>query len=347
MAITLLETKDHSHTLYVPELDETYHSRNGAIEEAMYVYIGKGLEEWLGGELVVGPQSADHGGELIGPQSTVHSLDHSSQITDHGGELIGPQSTVHSLDHGSQITDHGGVLVGPQSTVHGLDNSLDHGSQITDHGGELVGPQSTVHGLDHGGEIGIEQETMNGKLKTVNRKPKTVNLLEIGFGTGLNAWLTALECDKLNAHCYYHSLETFPLGSELISQLNYTSGHSDAHTKMFGLLHKAQWDTSVKITNRFTLHKAQVSLQDFIPQTGFDVIYFDAFAPEKQPELWTEALFRKLYDALNPGGIIVTYSSKGDIKRMWKEIGFEVERLKGPPFKRHMLRGRKEMRNAK
>jgi tRNA U34 5-methylaminomethyl-2-thiouridine-forming methyltransferase MnmC len=320
MAITLLETKDHSHTLYVPELDETYHSRNGAIEEAMYVYIGKGLEEWLDGELLVGPQSTDHGGELVGPQSAVHSLDHSSQITDHGGELIGSQSTVHSLDHGSQITDHGG---------------------------ELVGPQSTVHGLDHGGEIGIEQETMNGKLKTVNREPKTVNLLEIGFGTGLNAWLTALECDKLNAHCYYHSLETFPLGAELISQLNYTSGHNDADTKMFGLLHEAQWDTPVKITNRFTLHKAQVSLQDFSPQTGFDVIYFDAFAPEKQPELWTEALFRKLYDALNPGGIIVTYSSKGDIKRMWKEIGFEVERLKGPPFKRHMLRGRKEVRNAK
>ncbi len=269
MSISIQLTKDHSHTLYVPELDETYHSRNGAIEEAMYVYIGRGLLDF------------------------VAEGDHESRIIDHRKQQTFGKSAEESIVHS---------------------------------------PQTTVSGEPENREL----KTTNGKRQTVN-----VKLLEIGFGTGLNAWLTALACAKNNLKCVYHSLETYPLPTDITEQLNYSANATDAEKELFKQLHTAEWNKPVSITTNFELTKHHVSLQAFVPSEMFDIIYFDAFAPEKQPELWSEDGFQKLYDCLNLNGIIVTYSSKGDVKRLWKKIGFEVERLPGPPLKRHMLRGRK------
>jgi tRNA U34 5-methylaminomethyl-2-thiouridine-forming methyltransferase MnmC len=229
MSLEVLLTKDSSHTLYVPELDETYHSRNGAVEEAMYVYIGKGLLDFIN-----------------------HS------------------------------------------------------------------------------------KTENNSSQT-----KEISILEIGFGTGLNAWLTAMATETREIHCLYHSMETTPLSVELITQLNYTATANDENKSLYLKLHEAEWNQTEIITSSFSLTKYHCSLQNYKPQQQFDIIYFDAFAPEKQPELWTRELFQKLYDCLKPNGTIVTYSSKGDVKRLWREIGFVVERLPGPPMKRHMLRGKK------
>jgi tRNA U34 5-methylaminomethyl-2-thiouridine-forming methyltransferase MnmC len=254
MSVILQLTKDNSHTLYVPELDETYHSRNGAIEEAMYVYIGRGLLDFV-------------------------SWDEESAVGS-------PRSAV-------------------RSNAENISSDIYH-------------------------------PTSNFKQQTSNLK-----LLEVGFGTGLNAWLTALECEKNNIQCAYHSLETFPLPTDITQQLNYSALSTDPEQQLFNFLHEAEWNGSVTISPYFELTKHQISLQDFTPSGTFDIIYFDAFAPEKQPELWSEELFQKLYDCLNPNGVIVTYSSKGDVKRLWKKIGLEVERLPGSPFKRHMLRGRK------
>jgi tRNA U34 5-methylaminomethyl-2-thiouridine-forming methyltransferase MnmC len=223
MALQIQLTKDQSHTLYVPELDETYHSRNGAVEEALYVYVLNGMRHYVNTYL-----------------------------------------------------------------------------------------------------------------------PKHIAILEVGFGTGLNAWLTALACHQLNIPCHYYTLETHPLELDTIRQLNYTQQANKNDALIFEQLHTAAWNEIVPITPLFALHKYNIALQQFDNNTPIDIIYFDAFAPEKQPEMWTLENFTKLYTMLAQNGCMVTYSSKGDIKRMWREIGFAVERLPGPPMKRHMLRATKK-----
>ncbi|MEO5642228.1 MAG: tRNA (5-methylaminomethyl-2-thiouridine)(34)-methyltransferase MnmD [Bacteroidia bacterium] len=174
--------------------------------------------------------------------------------------------------------------------------------------------------------------------------PGEISILEIGFGTGLNAFLVLLKCtEELNRHVSYTSLEAFPLEEEEFTALNYSTALNfpDRHDK-FLALHRAEWEVPTAIANGFTLLKKKIKLEDFIPeQTSFDLIFFDAFSPEAQPELWTEEIFKKLYDGMKPGGILVTYCAKGQVRRNLIATGFSVERLEGPPGKREMLRGRK------
>lgn len=219
-------TLDQSHTLFVPELNETYHSRNGAITESQYVYLQQGLY------------------------------------------------------------------------------------------------------------TAMQKQPLN-----------PIRILEVGFGTGLNAWLTAMACETEKWQCAYISLEPNPIPFELISQLNYTSNQPQNSVSVFNALHSAIWDATTAITPYFELKKLSCTLDSFNLNEPVDLVYFDAFGPDKQPDLWTEPVFAKLHSMLNPGGIMVTYASKGAVKRILKKIGFEVERLPGPPYKRHMLRATKPFTN--
>lgn len=165
-----------------------------------------------------------------------------------------------------------------------------------------------------------------------------VNILEVGFGTGLNAFLTLLESD--NRIINYTGIEAFPLNEKLINQLNYTAElkSTQLEKELFNKLHKVKWESYQKITPDFSLNKVKIELDAFKSDEQFDVIYFDAFGPRVQPEMWTEAIFKKMYDCLNDDGIIVTYCAKGSVKRGLKAVGFEIESLPGPPGKREMTR---------
>ena len=165
-------------------------------------------------------------------------------------------------------------------------------------------------------------------------------ILEIGFGTGLNAWLTLIEAEKRSTGVHYQSIESRPLPEEIWRRLNYPEKAGDARfSAAFNTIHKCPWDQPVRISDHFILHKINNRFEEFTPdRTHFHLIYFDAFDPEAQPELWTASLFTKLYHALHSGGVLVTYSSKGLVKRALRASGFRVERLPGPPGKRHMLR---------
>ncbi|MCD8193998.1 MAG: tRNA (5-methylaminomethyl-2-thiouridine)(34)-methyltransferase MnmD [Tannerellaceae bacterium] len=210
-------TLDGSHTLYLPEIDEHYHSVNGAIQEARHVYIGAGL------------------------------------------------------------------------------NQL---------------------------------------------KKECLRVLEIGFGTGLNCWLTLLESENRRKITYY-SYELYPLDPELVAQLNYTQALSRENPELFAQLHAADWDTTVPITDHFILNKINGDSSSGTLPEEIDVIYYDAFAPEKQPEMWSEKIFERLYECTAPGGVLTTYCAKGAVRRMMQKAGYAVERIPGPPGKREMLRATK------
>lgn len=221
MALHILKTGDNSHTLYNTELDETYHSRNGALEESRYVFIEKGL----------------------------HFL--------------------------------------------------------------------------------------------ASRTEQPIHLLEVGFGTGLNAILTLEYAVKHGLSVNYHAVETTPLSSEMIGAIGYNQFLDVPTSALFSDMHMAEWNEPIELAPGFILTKHLFGIQDFIPSTHFHLIYFDAFAPDKQPEMWKPEILQKMYDYLNIGGTWVTYSSKGELKRNLRSIGFNVERLPGPPRKRHMLRATK------
>lgn len=175
---------------------------------------------------------------------------------------------------------------------------------------------------------------------------KEINLFEVGFGTGLNAFLTLLETYKTNTQVHYTSLELYPLDIEKIKELNYTEKltHDSAGASLFYALHNAPWNEAVEITPNFTLHKMRIDFSnpDNLSTTDlFDLIYFDAFAPNKQPELWTRQIFDKLFAICNPDATIVTYCVKGAVRRTIHSSGFIIEKLPGPPGKREMMRGRK------
>ena len=174
----------------------------------------------------------------------------------------------------------------------------------------------------------------------IHSHPKqNINILEIGFGTGLNTLLT-LENIK-NRKVHYTSLEPHPISSEIYNKLNfYTLTNSNSET--FLKLHTSDWEKEVSISEKFTLFKTQTRLQNFISEKKFDIIYFDAFSPEKQTEMWTMEVFEKCFNLLNEDGFLVTYCAKGIFRRTLKSVGFEVVSLDGPPGKRQMTRANKK-----
>lgn len=219
---TLRETEDGSHTLFVPELNETYHSGKGAITESKYVFIEKGLYQFL-------PERPE------------------------------------------------------------------------------------------------------------------INILEVGLGTGLNALLTYFEAEEHQKTINYFTLEPFPLSLATIAELNYADLTEKANAKtIFHQIHEAPFNQWVSVGSYFKLKKVNKGLEQAVIPKGQHVVYFDAFAPGKQPEVWEKALLEKLYICMQAGGVFVTFSAKGAVRRNLEECGFRVERLEGPPGKREMLRALKK-----
>ena len=168
-----------------------------------------------------------------------------------------------------------------------------------------------------------------------------IRVLEIGFGTGLNTFLTLMEAGKIGKKVYYTSLEKYPVEVEQALQLNYVENRFSDFKKEFELLHTSPWNAKVQITAFFLLQKIQADFTIFDLDEMYDVIYFDAFSPEKQPEMWSEALFEKIYSHCNSEAILTTYCSKGIVRRAMQAAGFLVDRLPGPPGKREILRSRR------
>lgn len=167
-----------------------------------------------------------------------------------------------------------------------------------------------------------------------------ISILEIGFGTGLNCFITLLESDKT---IDYVGVEAYPVAKEEVEKLNYVSElHTEKHKHVFEKIHSTLWEEKQQITDNFYLTKRKQFFKDICDKNYFDIIYFDAFGARVQPELWTEEIFSKMFNALKPNGILVTYSAKGSVRRAMQTVGFSVERLKGPPGKREMLRGIKK-----
>lgn len=172
---------------------------------------------------------------------------------------------------------------------------------------------------------------------------KDIQLLEIGFGTGLNALLTLAELmrNDLSQHLVYHSVERYPLDINIVEKLNYGRLLGEEEQDLFIRLHRAAWGEEVQITSDFTLHKIKGDSNCCELPNGIDLIYFDAFAPDKQPEMWNQTIFDKLFAVANPGALILTYCAKGIVRRSMQSAGFVMEKLPGPPGKRHILRGTK------
>jgi tRNA U34 5-methylaminomethyl-2-thiouridine-forming methyltransferase MnmC len=170
-----------------------------------------------------------------------------------------------------------------------------------------------------------------------------ISVLEVGLGTGLNAFLTWMHVQKTDIKVQYTALEAFPVDFEMAQRLNYVSELTGEQSHpIFDGIHSSVWEQAIALDNTFTLLKKEVKLQDFNPTEGYDIIYFDAFGPPVQPAMWTPEIFQKLYDCLNPNGIFVTYCAKGQVRRDLQSVGFQLERLPGPPGKREMLRGIKQ-----
>lgn len=172
-----------------------------------------------------------------------------------------------------------------------------------------------------------------------------VNVFEVGFGTGLNAFLTLLEAEKTGKQVIYTSLELYPLYWQQVKQLDYPGQIAPESATAFEALHTVLWESHQVITPGFTLHKVNQEWSQYIPDQTYDVIYFDAFAPEKQPGLWEEKIFVKCYNSLSPRGVLSTYCAKGEVRRRMQRAGFTVERLPGPiGGKREILRAVKGKR---
>lgn len=170
-----------------------------------------------------------------------------------------------------------------------------------------------------------------------------ISILEIGFGTGLNAFITGIEAGKLNIFIDYYGIEAYPVLTEDIAKMNYvTELKAENFKSFFEKMHQVSWEETHQISSSFTLTKQNKFFSDIQDQNKFNLIYFDAFGARVQPELWTEAIFQKMYDALKPNGILVTYSAKGSVRRAMQAVGFNVEKLPGPPGKREMLRACKK-----
>jgi tRNA U34 5-methylaminomethyl-2-thiouridine-forming methyltransferase MnmC len=166
-----------------------------------------------------------------------------------------------------------------------------------------------------------------------------LHIFEMGFGTGLNAFLTLLEAARLQRRVHYTSIDTVSIPWSEVAQLNYPAllGHPD----YWNTIHQSTWDEPVQIHEFFTLEKKCCDLRRFVPQHRYHLIYFDAFAPAAQPELWTTEIFTSMAAMLCEGGLLLTYSSKGSVRRMMEAAGLAVEKLPGPAGKREIVRAAK------
>lgn len=173
----------------------------------------------------------------------------------------------------------------------------------------------------------------------LNRNPfnSSFKILEVGFGTGLNALLTATAIARQNVQVAYHAIDLHPLPEDIYTQLNYATLLDEG--QLYKMIMQASWDKTIQVSNNFELQKIQADLVNYSSfQSKYDIVYFDAFAPDDQPEMWTASIFKKLYQAMSMNSILVTYSSKSAVRKAMQGVGFLVTKIPGPPGKREIIR---------
>ncbi len=216
---------------------------------------------------------------------------------------------------------------------------------LTDDGSHTIlvpGTDITFHS-----RYGAIQESVHvfieaGLKYIMNVTPGPLRIFEMGFGTGLNALLTSLEVFDEQRPVTYKSIDAFPLEPVLMQQLNHASLINDNSAQVFDTrIREASWNQQVQINEYFTLEKVETTLEQAVIDTTYHLVYFDAFSPTDQPELWSFESFRKIFDMLLPGGVLTTYCSRSAVRRTMSEAGFKVEKIPGPRGKREMVRAHK------
>jgi tRNA U34 5-methylaminomethyl-2-thiouridine-forming methyltransferase MnmC len=190
----------------------------------------------------------------------------------------------------------------------------------------------TYHSI-YGAKTESERIFIELGLEYVANFTSQISILEIGFGTGLNAFLTQKRIQELNISVDYTGIEAYPLTAE-----QYLTLPEELHA-----LHELSWENRHTVSPNFSVLKKQSLLEEFKSESLFQLIYFDAFSPEAQPELWSEDVFKNMYDILVPNGVLTTYCSKSLVQRNLKSAGFHVEKHKGPPHKREVIRAIKNI----
>lgn len=203
------------------------------------------------------------------------------------------------------------------------------------------GLQETYHSFHGAYRESIHVFMIYGLDSWLARNPSKypIRIFEVGFGTGLNAWLTLVWAEQNQIPVLYHTIEPFPIEKEVYSKLNYIEhDHGIWHFhKYFEALHQVHWNEGGPVSEYFNFKKDITTLEEAQLYPS-DVVFFDAFAPTKQPELWTKEILEKVTDSMRPGGLFTTYSAKGQLRRDLKELGLEVEIIPGPPGKKEMTR---------
>ena len=168
---------------------------------------------------------------------------------------------------------------------------------------------------------------------------KEISIFEMGFGTGLNALLSYVESEKAGINISYSGIEAYPVALDIAMQMDYCLLIGEDHQSKFEQLHKADWDTVHQLSDLFSFEKIHAKIEDYFPEKEqVDVVFYDAFGPRAQEDMWKPEILQKMHDLLKPNGFLVTYCAKGQVKRDLKSIGFEIEPLPGPPGKREMTR---------
>lgn len=192
----------------------------------------------------------------------------------------------------------------------------------------------SIHGAIQESQVVFIDAALNYQIE----KKDTLSILEIGFGTGLNAFMTYLEAKKKNLTIEYIGIEAYPIDALVVEQLNYAEElQAIAEREVLLAMHSATIEPVALLPN-FTFYQQVTTFESLAYTNRFDIIYYDAFAPNAQPELWEEPILTQMYEALKSGGVLTTYCAKGAFKRSLKKIGFTVEALPGPKGKREMTR---------
>ncbi len=202
---------------------------------------------------------------------------------------------------------------------------------------------SNIIGEHYHSTFGAKQESehifINSGLIFLANNIKCIKIFEVGFGTGLNAILTYIASKNLNLKIEYHSIESYPLDINIIKKLDYNKLFDEMQIETFYKIHNVEWDKLIEIDNNFSIKKIKNKIEEYdFNEVKFDLIYFDAFSREKQPELWSYDIINKISKNTNLNGVFVTYSCNGDLKRNLKSLGFKIEKIPGPIGKREILR---------
>lgn len=195
----------------------------------------------------------------------------------------------------------------------------------------------------HGAIAESQHVFIQSGLIEVAKKKDHIAILEVGMGTGLNVLMTALNTAKKDISIFYDAVEAFPIKEEDWMKLNYAAQLKEQQaTELYQAIHEQAWEEITILQKEFQLRKTEIEIQNFEFTRQYDLVYFDAFAPEKQAEMWDKGLFELLYKAMNEGGLLLTYCVKGVVRRTLQSVGFEIEKLPGPiGGKREILRARK------